>query len=227
LIAKDVDITRIMSDEEQWLNSSSGVTTDCKDKNPALTPAERLQWQLKYGNKPHPIISLPDDGKFWCDPSRPNISHPNYCKYTEKTMDDMEKLWKEIFGVDRKSWRDPPTSKAVKTKKKFSCFDVCHSPPLNISNPKYCKNTEKTMDGMEKIWNEIYGDDRKSWCNPSTSKMPKTTYFLSCFDMGHPQWKEIYGDDEDIAINPSEIAANAYFANFSKVNVFIMYIISH
>ena len=94
LIAKDVDIKRIMSTERHPTRSGFGGTADFDGKKPSLTPPERLKLQLKSGKKPHPLIILPDTGHFWCDPPQSNMSNPKYFL----SCFDMEKQWKEIYG---------------------------------------------------------------------------------------------------------------------------------
>ena len=96
LTAKDVDIRRIMSNERQSTRSGFGGTADSDCTKPSLTPPERLKLQLKSGKKPHPLIILPDNGHFWCDPPQSNMSKPKYFL----SCFDMEKQWKEIYGDD-------------------------------------------------------------------------------------------------------------------------------
>ena len=77
---KDVEITRVVSSERERQSTRSGFggTADFDGKKPTVKPSERLKAELKTGNTPHPLIILPDDGKFWCDPSNDKVSNRDY-----------------------------------------------------------------------------------------------------------------------------------------------------
>ena len=90
------DIRRVISSVQQSTRSGFGGTADFEDKKPSLTPSERLKSRLEAGNKPHPLIILPDDGKFWCDPSLD--TNPASSQQYFLSCFDMDKPWKEIYG---------------------------------------------------------------------------------------------------------------------------------
>jgi len=77
---KDVEITRVVSSERERQSTRSGFggTADFDGKKPTVKPSERLKAELSTGNTPHPLIILPDDGKFWCDPSNEKNSNRDY-----------------------------------------------------------------------------------------------------------------------------------------------------
>ena len=83
----------MLSNEES--KSDVGGTTYFEGKHAPLTPPERLRLQLNSGKKPHPLILLPDDGKFWCDP--PPQSNSSNLQYFLSCF-DMEKEWKKMYG---------------------------------------------------------------------------------------------------------------------------------
>ena len=88
------DIRRVISSVRQSTRSGFGGTADFECKKPSMTPSERLKSQLESGCIPHPMVILPDDGKFWCDPPS---SHPSDRQYYLSCF-DMDKPWKEIYG---------------------------------------------------------------------------------------------------------------------------------
>ena len=90
------DIRRVISSVQQSTRSGFGGTADFEDKKPSLTPSERLKSRLETGSKPHPLIILPDDGKFWCDPSLD--TNPASSQQYFLSCFDMDKPWKEIYG---------------------------------------------------------------------------------------------------------------------------------
>ena len=90
------DIRRVISSVQQSTRSGFGGTADFEDKKPSLTPSERLKSRLETGSKPHPLIILPDDGKFWCDP--PHDKHGASNQQYFLSCFDMDKPWKEIYG---------------------------------------------------------------------------------------------------------------------------------
>ena len=77
---KDVEITRVVSSERERQSTRSGFggTADFDGKKPTIKPSERLKAELSTGITPHPLIILPDDGKFWCDPSNEKVSNREY-----------------------------------------------------------------------------------------------------------------------------------------------------
>lgn len=75
---KDMEITRVVSSDRQSSRSGFGGTADFNGKKPSVTASERLKAEMKSGNKPHPLIILPDDGKFWCDPQDKQVSAQKY-----------------------------------------------------------------------------------------------------------------------------------------------------
>jgi hypothetical protein len=86
----------MLSNERRPSTSSVGGTAEFENKNTPLTPSERLKVQLNSGKKPHPLILLPEDGKFWCDPPQSNVSTSKYFL----SCFDMEKEWKKMYGDD-------------------------------------------------------------------------------------------------------------------------------
>ena len=75
---KNMEITRVVSSERQSSRSGFGGTADFHGKKPSVTATERLKAEMESGNKPHPLIILPDDGKFWCDPPDKQVSAQKY-----------------------------------------------------------------------------------------------------------------------------------------------------
>ena len=77
---KDVEITRVVASERERQSTRSGFggTADFDGKKPTVKPSERLKAELHTGKSPHPLIILPDDGKFWCDPSNDKVSNRDY-----------------------------------------------------------------------------------------------------------------------------------------------------
>ena len=62
------------------------------------------------------------------------------------------------------------------------------------------------------------------WCDPPNVQMRdeeesaplRQRYFLSCYEMNKP-WQNTYDVTENVVVNPTELAAEAYVNNFSKV----------
>ena len=78
LDCKNMEITRVVSSERCSNRSGFGGTADFDGKKPSVTPSERLKAELATDNNPHPLIILPDDGKFWCDPPTENVTERKY-----------------------------------------------------------------------------------------------------------------------------------------------------
>ena len=123
LVAKDVDIRRIMSNERQSTRSGFGSTGDADGTKPSLTPPERLKLQLKSGKKPHPLIILPDNGYFWCDPPQSNMSKPKYFL----SCFDMEKQWREMYGDNVDIVVNPSETAADTYVSNFSQVIISHN----------------------------------------------------------------------------------------------------
>ena len=90
------DNRRMVSSVRQSTRSGFGGTGFEGDDNgkTLLTPSERLKFQLKTGIRPHPLVILPDDGKFWSDPPANSGSNVKYLL----SCFDMETPWRQIYG---------------------------------------------------------------------------------------------------------------------------------
>lgn len=77
LDCKNMEITRVVSSERHSNRSGFGGTADFDGKKPSATPSDRLKAELSI-TRSHPLIILPDDGKFWCDPPREKVTETKY-----------------------------------------------------------------------------------------------------------------------------------------------------
>ena len=132
--AKDSGITRIFSNERQSTRSGFGGTADTFTAT--LTPPETLKLQLQSGQKPHPLIVLPDDGKFWCDPPQSNVSNQKYFL----SCFDMEKPWKEMYGDGANIVPNESEIAANAYVSSFSRVDIFHSLYDSLYRIFICRN---------------------------------------------------------------------------------------